>query len=138
MRPLIDGHLDLAWNGASHDRELTLELAELNAAEEGMTDVGYRGKATVTFPEMRRGGIYLCLATFLARSGPKLQRKPSYLRTDVDYNTRIGSYAARMPSGPVMNTGRKSVKFASCVREQSWKTICGISPPAPGSVNRSA
>lgn len=94
MRPLIDGHLDLAWNGASHDRELTLELAELNAAEEGMTDVGYRGKATVTFPEMRRGGIYLCLATFLARSGPKLQRKPSYLRTDVDYNTRIGSYAA--------------------------------------------
>lgn len=94
MRRIIDGHLDLAWNGAAHDRELTLELSAMNEQEAGMTDVRYRSKATITFPEMRKGGVFLCLATFLARSGPKHQRKPAYLRTDIDYNTRIGSYAA--------------------------------------------
>lgn len=94
MRPLIDGHLDLAWNGASHDRELTLELADMNAAEIGMDDVPYRGKAVLTFPEMRKAGIYLCLATFLARSGPQHHRPAHYLRTDVDFSTRIGSYAS--------------------------------------------
>ncbi|HBN75475.1 MAG TPA: peptidase [Planctomycetaceae bacterium] len=94
MRPLVDAHLDLAWNAAAHDRDLCLSLSKMNAAEEGMTDVSYREHATVTFPEMREAGIFLCLGTLLARSGPALSRKLAYSRTDLDYTTRIGSYAA--------------------------------------------
>lgn len=94
MHILIDGHLDLAWNAAAHDRDLSLSLDEMNRAEIGMNDVSYRGLATTTFPEMRAAGIHLCLGTLLARSGPEHQRKQKYLRTEIDYNTRIGSYAA--------------------------------------------
>ncbi|WP_339613715.1 membrane dipeptidase [uncultured Rubinisphaera sp.] len=94
MRPLVDAHLDLAWNATAHDRDLSLSLEEMNAAESGMTDVSYRGRATVTFPEMRAAGVFLCLGTLLARSGPAHLRKPNYARTDLDYTTRIGSYAA--------------------------------------------
>ncbi len=94
MRLLIDAHLDLAWNAASHDRDLTQSLTELNEREAGMTDVAYRGNAVLTFEEMHKGNIFLCLATLLARSGPQLQLKQQYLRTDIDYTTRIGAFAA--------------------------------------------
>ncbi|MBL4883648.1 MAG: dipeptidase [Planctomycetaceae bacterium] len=94
MKLLIDGHLDLAWNAASHDRDLTQSLADLNQAESAMTDTAYRGKATITFPEMRSANLCLCLATLLARSGPEHKLKTQYLRTDLDYSTRIGSFAA--------------------------------------------
>ncbi len=94
MRLLVDAHLDLAWNAASHDRDLRQTLVELNNREAAMTDVAYRGKAVITFEEMHKGNVFLCLATLLARSGPQHQLKQQYLRTDIDYSTRIGAFAA--------------------------------------------
>lgn len=93
-RLLIDGHLDLAWNVASFDRDLTLNLSTLNATESSMTDVHFRGNATVTFEEMKKAGILLCLGTLLARSGPQHRRQSRYARTDLDFAHRIGAYAA--------------------------------------------
>lgn len=94
MRPLVDAHLDLAWNATSFDRDLTLSLGELNGAEAKMTDAAFRGKATTTFPEMRRGHIQVCLGTLLARSGPQHQRQSTYKRGELDFAHRIGAYAA--------------------------------------------
>ena len=94
MRPIIDGHLDLAWNGVSFDRDLTLSLQELRAAEQRMTDEPGRGHATVTLPELRQGRIYVAVVTLLARSGPAHARQVKYGRTDLDYSTRAGSYCA--------------------------------------------
>ncbi|MCG6155597.1 dipeptidase [Rubinisphaera margarita] len=91
---IVDAHLDLAWNAASYDRDLTLSLDELNAAERGMDDVHIRGNATVSFPEMRRGNLGLSVVTLLARSGPAHQRQPNYRRTSLDSVYRIGAYAA--------------------------------------------
>lgn len=93
-RLIFDAHLDLAWNAASFDRDLTQSLADLQAAENAMDDIRARGRATVTFPEMRRAGIAICIATLLARSGPEHQRQRAYRRIDLDYPTRLGCYAA--------------------------------------------
>ncbi len=40
MRPMIDAHLDLAWNAVSYDRDQLLDVTQLNAAEARMTGKG--------------------------------------------------------------------------------------------------
>ncbi len=65
---IVDCHLDLAWNALGYKRDLTLPLAQLNRGEQGLTDHGGRGLATTTLPEMRTGGVGLCLATLIART----------------------------------------------------------------------
>ncbi len=68
MRPLIfDAHLDLAMNALEWNRDLTKPLAELRASEAAKTDKPDRGHGTVSLPEMRRGGVALCVATLIAR-----------------------------------------------------------------------
>lgn len=94
MRPIFDSHLDLAWNATSFDRDLSLSLADMRRAEAEMTDGPMRGRGTVTFPEMRRAGIAVCIATLLARSGPEHVRKRRYQRTDLDSPTRLACHAA--------------------------------------------
>lgn len=67
MTPLVDGHLDLAWNAVGFERDLTLPLDAMNAAEVECRDSSARGGAVVSLPEMRRGRVALCFATLLAR-----------------------------------------------------------------------
>lgn len=69
MRLILDAHLDLAWNALSFDRDQLLEVDELRAREAGMSGRS-RGNCTVSLPEMRRGGVQVCLATVLCRALP--------------------------------------------------------------------
>jgi len=64
---LIDGHLDLSMNAMEWNRDLRISISELNRREEGMLDKPDRGKATVTFEELRKGNIGLVVATQIAR-----------------------------------------------------------------------
>lgn len=64
---LIDGHLDLSMNAMEWNRDLRLSISELNGREVGMLDKPDRGKATVTFEELRKGNIGLVVATQIAR-----------------------------------------------------------------------
>jgi len=67
-RPLIfDAHLDLAMNALEWNRDLTRPLAELRASEAGKQDKPDRANGTVSLPEMRRGGVGICVATLIAR-----------------------------------------------------------------------
>ncbi len=66
---LIDSHLDLSWNALGWNRDLRRSIAEIRAAEAGMTEQG-RQTNTVCFPEMRRGEVGICIATLLARCHP--------------------------------------------------------------------
>ncbi len=93
MIPIIDAHLDLAWNATSFNRDLTLPVADLRQREAHMTDMRARGKCTITLPELRRAGVGVCVATLLARSGPAQTPKPSYNRIDLDYATPDIAYA---------------------------------------------
>jgi membrane dipeptidase len=63
---VVDSHLDLAWNALNWNRDLTLDVAEIRLAERGMKEPS-RGHNTVSFPEMRRAEVAVCLATVLAR-----------------------------------------------------------------------
>lgn len=63
---IFDAHLDLAWNAIDWNRNLLLPLEELRRQEQGMLGKG-RGRGTVTFPEMRKAEVGLCIATLLAR-----------------------------------------------------------------------
>ena len=64
---IFDAHLDLALNALEWNRDLTQSVTELRKREQAMSDKPDRGRGTVAFPEMRRGGVSLCVATQLAR-----------------------------------------------------------------------
>jgi membrane dipeptidase len=96
MRKIFDGHLDLAWNALSWDRDVTLDLDRLNQSEEGMTDHPARGRATTTLPEMQRGGVTTCQATLLVRAKPGAGRADRQRRFDLDFASQeVASALAR-------------------------------------------
>jgi membrane dipeptidase len=64
---VIDAHLDLSWNALNWNRDLTLTVGEIRALETGMKE-NNRATNTVAFPEMRKAGVAVCLATLLARA----------------------------------------------------------------------
>jgi membrane dipeptidase len=84
---LFDAHLDLAWNALDWNRDLEQPLADIRRSEQGMPGKA-RGLSTVSFPEMRRGQVGVCIVTLLARllrdTMPPLQR----------YNSMTSAYAA--------------------------------------------
>ena len=64
---IFDAHLDLSMNALEWNRDFTRPIQEIRQREQGLTDKPDRGKGTVCLPEMRRGGIGLCVATQIAR-----------------------------------------------------------------------
>ena len=90
MRPIIDSHLDLTLNAVGYNRDLTDSLDRINLREAGMTDAPCRGRATVCFEEMRRGGVVACMGTLLARTNADRQVT---LRREVDSATPELAYA---------------------------------------------
>jgi membrane dipeptidase len=59
--PIVDGHLDLAENVTLFGRDLTASVAEIRAHERRSHE-----QATVTLPELRKGGIAVAIATVTA------------------------------------------------------------------------
>ncbi|WP_247236392.1 dipeptidase [Telluribacter sp. SYSU D00476] len=64
---LFDAHLDLSMNAIEWNRDLTQELSAIREREKHLTDKPDRGRGVVSFPEMRRGNIGLCVATQIGR-----------------------------------------------------------------------
>ncbi len=64
---IVDAHLDLAMNALEWNRDLSRPATEIRTREQGLTDKPDRGQGTVSFPDMRRGGVGLCVATQIAR-----------------------------------------------------------------------
>jgi membrane dipeptidase len=63
----FDAHLDLSINAlAPYNRDLRMPVHEIRHREQGMTDIKGRAAGAVAFPEMRKGGIGLCVATQIA------------------------------------------------------------------------
>jgi len=89
MRPIIDAHLDLAWNALYFNRNLLASVLEVRQAEAGMRDEPARGRNTITLPELRRANVGVCLATLMGRSGPEQPARATAKRTDLDYATQM-------------------------------------------------
>ena len=64
---IVDAHLDLAMNALEWNRDLSRPIDEIRAREQRLADKPDRGRGTVSFQEMRRGGVGLCVATQIAR-----------------------------------------------------------------------
>lgn len=64
---IFDAHLDLSMNALEWNRDLTQELQVIRDLEKNMTDKVDRGLGVVSFPEMRRANIGMCVATQIAR-----------------------------------------------------------------------
>lgn len=63
---IFDAHLDLSLNALTYNRNLSLPIEQIRQEESGMHDLGGRGNATVSFSEMRKANIGICVATQLA------------------------------------------------------------------------
>ena len=73
---IFDAHLDLSMNAMEWNRDLTRPLEEIREREKGLNDKPDRCNGTVSFPEMRKGNIGICVGTLIARfvkPGSKLQ-----------------------------------------------------------------
>src|SRR6266849_6785453 len=91
---IFDAHLDLAWNAIDFNRDLRQSVADIRRSEAGMPGKS-RGCNTVSFPELRRGGVVIFIATLLARllrSGPNpaVQR---YTSMEAAYGAACGQLA---------------------------------------------
>ena len=92
---IFDAHLDMAWNACEWNRNLMLPVAEirrfekhLSAAAAGENFGGaVGGQNTVSWPELRRGGVGAIVATLL----PRLNRKDKALTF---YQSREAAFAA--------------------------------------------
>ena len=93
MRPIVDAHLDLAWNAVQWDRDLTQSLEAVRTAESHMTDHRARGRGTVTLPELRRARVGVCLGTVLARAKPNVCPPAGFGRRDLDYRWPATAYS---------------------------------------------
>jgi len=94
MRLIFDAHADLAWIALACNRDLTETLGQINQREIGMKREKGWGDATSCLPEMRRGGIAVCLGTLFARTNRKADScSKEYLRTDYDYGTQSMAHA---------------------------------------------
>ncbi len=63
---IFDSHLDLAWNAIEWKRDLMDSVAGIRESEREVDGVA-RGANTVSYHEMRRGSIGICVATVLTR-----------------------------------------------------------------------
>jgi membrane dipeptidase len=65
---IIDGHLDLAMNAVLWNRDLTQPLEAIREREAEKADKPDRGRGVVSFDEMKRGNIGICIATQIGHS----------------------------------------------------------------------
>lgn len=94
-RPIIDSHLDLAWSAVFFNRDLSKSVQEIRDSEKDMSDEKARNRNVLSFPELRKSGVAVCVGTLLARGGPKQPlRKTGPSRTDLDYVIPAHAYAA--------------------------------------------
>ncbi|MEW4529795.1 membrane dipeptidase [Maioricimonas sp. JC845] len=85
---IFDAHLDIAWNAVEWNRNLELSVEEIRKFEKHFTDI-VPGDCTVSYPELRRGGIGIMIATLL----PRLHRKDKELTF---YQSREAAYGMAM------------------------------------------
>ena len=73
--PVVDAHLDLAFNAVGLGRDLTLPLDALRTAEARSEQ-----SAMVTWPELRAAGIDLVFATLFAQPAQRVAMQPDAAR----------------------------------------------------------
>ena len=127
-RRIIDSHLDLSWNALQWNRDLTEPLEQLNAREKAMTDRISRGRATISFPELRKGGLAVVLGTLLCRAKREVVPAEGFNRINVDFATQ--EIASAMAQGQLayykLMSRRNELRYIKTAAEleahwQKWR-----------------
>lgn len=90
---IFDAHLDLSMNALQWNRDITVPVAEIRRREQGQTDKPDRGRGTVALPDMRRGGVGLCVATLIARYVKPRNKLPGCASPEIAWATIQGQLA---------------------------------------------
>lgn len=122
---IVDSHLDLSWNALNWRRDLTRSTAEIRRSEEGMKD-RKRGHNTVSFPELQKAGVAVCLATVLARCSKLKDPLLDYPSREIASAMGVGQveYYRLMESQGHMRMLRDWAAVEAHVAE--WKRTGGI------------
>jgi len=83
---IFDAHLDMAWNACEWNRNLMLPVSEIRQFEKHL-EGAFPGANTVSWPELRRGGVGTIIATLL----PRLHRHNKALTF---YQSREAAFAS--------------------------------------------
>lgn len=115
---LFDAHLDLALNAIDWNRDLRQDVDDIRAQERslGMTDPG-RCTNTLSFPELRKAEIGVCLTTALARQEKEINHSFGMISPEACYamaHAHIAYYRA-MERGGYM----KPIRTRSQLREHA-------------------
>ena len=83
---VFDAHLDLALNAVDWNRDLRQSVDDLRSQEISLRmESPGRGTCTVSFPELRRSGVGVCLATLLARQEAPINHEFGHTTPDACY-----------------------------------------------------
>jgi membrane dipeptidase len=77
-RLIFDCHLDLSMNAMEYNRDQRWTQEKIRRSEVGQTDLVFRTRHTVCFPELRRGRFGLVVATQIARYSPRFHSLPGW------------------------------------------------------------
>src|SRR5436190_4166830 len=130
---IVDAHLDLAMNAIEWNRDLTQPIEEIRAREAGLADRPDRGNGTVSFSEMRRGGVGLCVATQIARyvaPGSELQGWHSPEQAWAMTQAQLAWYRAMEERGELVQIRNRTDldrHVAAWQEAGSWKLEAGSS-----------
>jgi membrane dipeptidase len=124
---LFDGHLDLAMNALYWHRDLNVPVHETRRLETGMTQKG-RGRGTVAFPEMRRGEVFLSIATVIARVQKPGNPLPGYPASEIAFAAAQGqlAYYRMLEEQGVLRMIQDRAGLEAHVRE--WETAPATAP----------
>ncbi len=103
-RLLIDGHLDLAMNAIEWNRDLTWPLEAIRRSECDLQDKVDRGAGVVSLPEMRRGGLGICVATWIARYSFEGHPQPGWRSPEIAWaitQAQLAWYRALEENGEI-------------------------------------
>lgn len=89
---IIDAHLDLSMNALQWNRDLLKSAYTIRTSEQYVQGKG-RAVGTVAYPEMRRGRIFLSVATLIARSTGRPVAHIDYSSTAQAYGMAHGQLA---------------------------------------------
>lgn len=136
---IVDGHLDLAWNGLQWNRDLRQSVYTLRTQESRTPGAG-RAQNTVALPEMRQGRVALCFATLLARSTGRSVPHLDYLSSAQTYAIAQGQlayYRALAHEGHIRPVHTLADLEAHVAEWEAWETAADaatVDTPAPGIV----
>ena len=125
---IFDAHLDLALNGVDWNRDLRASVDDIRVQETvlGMTDLGRR-TGTVTFPELRKAGVGVGVATVLARQEQAINHPMGWTTPEACYavaTSHLAYYRALERCG-IMRMIRTRAELAKHVAEYDAQSPFG-------------